>query len=238
MTALITRRTFLWLSSLGGVAVLVPRDLSWIHLLAQTDVQRTLEALANVLLPGRGAPGTEADEPGALDSQLYGQTFYQHLTSAYFSSVIDQRDLSHAARALDLAARCVAPFIQGFWALRPEEQLGVVAFVTRRPDEGEAPNLTRTQKACLRLGGGEGRVPEAVFLRLFAGLLFYSSNPGLERLKHLGYPGPNWGFNPARGWVAMDNPHLRDEDLDLFGGLIPSIAPGTLPPELVKASAR
>jgi hypothetical protein len=197
-------------------------------------MQPTLEALANVLLPGRGAQGTDADEPGALDSQLYGQSFYQHLTSAYFSSVVDQRILNLLTLALNLASRCVTPLGPGFWALDHEQQLGVVAFATRREDEGEAPTLTRLQQECLRLGGGEGRAPEVVFLRLFAGLLFYSSNPGLKRLKHLGYPGSNWGFNPARGWAEMNNPHLQDEDLDLLGGLIPSIAPGTLPSEYIK----
>lgn len=237
MSSRLTRRTFLWLSGFGGLSVLTPLDVTWVLPSTQSDAQRTLEALANVLLPGRGAQGTEPDEPGALDVQLYGQTFYEHLTDPYFSVVTNQGEWNKAAHLLDIAARCLAPFAPGFWALRHEKQLGMVALVSRREDEGEAPHLTPIQEQCLRLGGAEGAAPEIVFLRLFAGFLLYSSRPGLMWLRRRGYPGPNWGFQPTRNWAEMENPHLRDEDLDLFGGLIPSIAPGTLPPEFVPGTA-
>jgi hypothetical protein len=226
------------MSSLSGLSAAVPCRSSWILSAEPVDVQRTLEAVINVLLPGGGAHGTAPDEPGALDSRLYDETIYAHLRGEYFGTIVDQAALDQAARALDLTARCLQLLKQSFADLSEEGQLGLLAFVTRRDDEGKAPYLSPIQKTCLRLGDAEGRAPQTIDLARFAGLIFYMSNPGLAWLKQFGYPGPNWGFNPANGWAEMDPPYLRGEDLDLFGGLIPSITPGTFPPELVRASAR
>lgn len=195
-----SRRTFLWLGSLSGVSVLVPGPLSP----PQADVQRTLEAVIQVLLPGGGAHGTEADEPGALDSQLYGQPIWAHLRGHYFITATDQAALEQAVRDLDRGARCLNALVRSFADLAETHQLGLLAFVTRREDEGEAPHLSPAEKACLRLAGAEGRAPEALDLMRLAGLIYYTSDPGLAWLEQFGYPGPNWGFNPASGWTSIE----------------------------------
>lgn len=206
MTTLMTRRGFLWLGSLSGLGALAPGRLSRHLLPAQSDVQRTLEAVVNVLLPGGGAQDTAADEPGALDSQLYDQTIYAHLSDEYFITTVDRAALDQAAQDLDLAARCVELLARSFADLDGEQQLGLLAFVTRRGDEGEAPHLGPAEKTCLRLGGAEGSAPDAIDVMRLAGLIYYTSNPGLAWLKQFGYPGPNWGFNPASGWTQIERP--------------------------------
>jgi len=164
-----------------------------------------------------------------LQTALYGKPFYAHLLDPYYG--IDQETLSQKAQALDLAARCISLTAEGFWALGSEGQCGLVAFTTRLPDEGEPPHLSFLQKGCLQAGGAASSSEDVFQLAVFAGIIFYSSKAGFDWLRSNQYPGPNWGFNPANGWAAISAPSLPDQALDLAGGLIPSIAPGTVPAE-------
>lgn len=200
--------------------------------------QRTLEALANVLLPGAGSHGGSG--AGILDAALYGKKVYQHLGDPYYGLQIRQSDLTAAVTDLSNGAICMAG-TTSFWRLGCEDQLGLTAYGSRRSDEGPAPYVSFWEGLCLVFGQlfaptiSDPR--KAYDLARFCNLLFYSSPAGFAYMAPYGYPGPSWGFDGSNEWVPLGPnawPDLTLEDLSCTGcseeggPYPPSIHPDTL----------
>ncbi len=207
MIAHMTRRAFLWLTGMAGLGVLGTAPYP-IRRRVQTRLQRTLDAVIGILLPGGGDHGTRNDEPGAIDSRLYGQTIGDHLMGEYFLSRASQAALDQGMGQLDSASLCLGFLTPGFVNLSEQKQSALLALVTRRVDEGDPSYLSPLEVLCLRLAGAEGRGQQLVDLGRLAGAIFYTSDPGLPWLKQSGYPGPNWGFNPSKGWGPIPPPDM------------------------------
>ncbi len=158
--------------------------------------QRTLEALGNVMLPTGGTHG--ATGYGVLDAVVYGKKLYEHLIDPYYAIQIKQSDLDAAVTDLSNGSICMGG-TSSFWKLDCADQLGLVAYGTRRSDEGPAPNVSFWEALCLWFGSLFAPTisdpAKAYDLARFCGLLFYGSAKGFEHMTPFGYQGPNWRFN-------------------------------------------
>jgi hypothetical protein len=201
--------------------------------------QRDLEAMGNVMLPKNGTFGDTGN--GLLDSVIYGKKFYAHLTDAYYNNQITQSDLDAAVTDLNNGALCMELFQTLFYKLGCTNQLNLVAYGSKRSDEGNSP-VTGVQALCLWFGAlfapTVSNPAKAYDLAKFCGLIFYSSPQGFSLMAGYGYPGPNNGFDSATcGWTALGAPTTADlTEADLTcsnctqtsGPYPASVHPGTL----------
>ena len=243
--AIMNRRKFLKLSggAVGSIAV-VPSFLTekamavgsvdCIEVSGGTR-QKRLEAMMNVMLPGSDTHGTTG--PGILDVVLYGKNAYEHMIDPWFDYQINQDELDDASGDLGEAALC---FDDGndFWDLTCENQLGALAYATRRGDEGAAPNLSLWEELCLWLGAAFGLVstsPDRAFdLARWTCLIFYCCPAGLAYLEEHGYKAHNGGYNYLSGavdWPEM--PFAQTSDLTVADLTNPCLTDtGTCPPSI------
>jgi hypothetical protein len=161
------------------------------------DRQRTLEAAANVMLPGGGTHGTTGD--GILNALLYDKGIYAHLIDPYYAIQIKQSDLDAAVTDLSNGAICMGNLSGHYWKLGCNDQLGLMAYGTKRSDEGAAPYVDFWEGLCLAFGQLFAPTisdpAKAYDMSRFCGLIFYSSDAGLAYLKtYAGYPGPSSGY--------------------------------------------
>jgi len=201
--------------------------------------QRTLEALTNVMLPGGGTHGSTGY--GILDAQLYGKKIYQHLIDSYYAIQIKQSDLDAAVTDLSNGSICMGG-TTSFWKLTCDDQLGLVAYGSKRADEGSAPNVSFWEALCLAFGSLFAPTisdpAKAYDLSRFCGLIFYSSPQGFAHMAGYSYPGPNWGYDGTTcGWTPLSAPtfaNLTAADLtcttcsETSGPWPPSVHPDTL----------
>jgi hypothetical protein len=174
--------------------------------------QRTLEAAANVMLPKGGTHG--ATGSGVLDAVVYGKKVYAHLVDSYYANQITQSDLDAAVTDLSNGSICMA-LTTSYWRLGCSDQLGLMAYGSRRSDEGAAPNVSSWEALCLVFGQlfapTLSNPTKAYDLARFMGLIFYGSPQGFSHMATFGYPGPNWGFDSATcGWIALGAPTFPD----------------------------
>ncbi len=176
--------------------------------------QKRLEALMNCMLPGQGTHNTPLGA-GVLDGTLYGKKMYAHLIDPYYAYQINQAELEAANGDLAEAEWCF--WWQRYYDLSCNKQMGIVAFSTRRADEGPAPYLSWNESLCLTIGSGLGLVsvnPEKAFdLARLTALFFYATPEGRQYMRDNGYNGPNWGFNyrdDGSDWGDLPQPITPD----------------------------
>lgn len=198
-----------------------------------------LEAAANVMLPKGGTHG--ASGSGVLNAVIYGKSIYAHLIDAYYANQISQSDLNAAVSDLSNGSICMA-LTSSYWKLSCNSQLGLMAYGSKRSDEGSAPYVSGLQALCLIFGQlfapTLSNPAKAYDLARFMGLIFYSSPEGFSHMASFGYPGPNWGFDSATcGWTPLPAPAFADlTEADLTcatcgrtsGPWPPSVHPDTL----------